>query len=43
MGITLKTFSNYVDSSLQLRLDEQFEAAAWSSAEESKLELSREG
>jgi hypothetical protein len=37
MGITLKTFSNYVDSALQLRLDEQFEAAAWSSTEESRL------
>jgi len=40
MGVTLKTFSNYVDSTLQLRLDEQFEAAAWSSTEESRLESS---
>jgi uncharacterized peroxidase-related enzyme len=40
MGITLKTFSNYVDSALELRLDEQFVAAAWSSTEESKLESS---
>jgi len=30
MGITVKMFSNYVDSALQLTLDEQFEAAAWS-------------
>jgi len=41
MGITLKTFSNYVDSALQLRLDEQFAAAAWSSTEASRLEASR--
>lgn len=42
MGITLKTFSNYVDSALQLRLDEQFAAAAWSSTEASRLAASRE-
>ncbi len=40
MGVTLKTFSNYVDSALGLRLDEQFATAAWSSTEESKLESS---
>jgi uncharacterized peroxidase-related enzyme len=30
MGITLKTFSNYVDSAMGLTLDEQFADAAWS-------------
>jgi len=34
MGITLKAFSNYSDSSLGINLDETFEAAAWSGAEE---------
>jgi uncharacterized peroxidase-related enzyme len=32
MGVTLKTFSNYVDSAMQLTLDEQFETASWSEA-----------
>lgn len=30
MGVTLKTFSNYADSAMRLKLDEQFEPAAWS-------------
>jgi alkylhydroperoxidase family enzyme len=29
MGITLKTFSNYVDSAMKLPLDTAFEPAAW--------------
>ena len=33
MGITLKTFSNYVDSAMGLALDEQFADAAWSGTE----------
>ena len=34
MGITLKTFSNYADSTLQIPLDEQFAAGAWAGTEE---------
>ena len=29
MGVTVKTFTNYVDSALQLELDENFKSAAW--------------
>ena len=34
MGVTLKTFSNYVDSTMQIPLDEQFQQGRWSSSEE---------
>jgi uncharacterized peroxidase-related enzyme len=30
MGVTVKTFTNYVDSVMHLTLDEKFESAAWS-------------
>jgi AhpD family alkylhydroperoxidase len=29
MGVTVKTFTNYVDSVMHLTLDEKFESAAW--------------
>ena len=34
MGVTLKTFSNYVDSTMHIPLDEQFEQSRWGSTEE---------
>ena len=34
MGITLKTFSNYVDSTMKTPLGEQFEPGAWPNPEE---------
>jgi len=33
MGVTVKTFTNYVDSVMNLTLDEKFEPAAWSKSQ----------